>query len=140
MELVEGIYQNNAVADYFNNLLAQKVIDYIQERLRQNPDARIRIIEIGAGTGNQCPCIGSSKTLSRPSRRLLLYRHLKSLSGLCRKRFKADYPFVSYRVYNAEAEAAEQGISTDTYDIAIATNVLHATKILCKHCVGLKQC
>ncbi|MBV2240622.1 hypothetical protein KQR57_05015 [Bacillus inaquosorum] len=51
MELVEGIYQNNAVADYFNNLLAQKVIDYIQERLRQNPDARIRIIEIGAGTG-----------------------------------------------------------------------------------------
>ncbi|MGG1246751.1 beta-ketoacyl synthase N-terminal-like domain-containing protein, partial [Bacillus spizizenii] len=129
MELVEGIYQNNAVADYFNNLLAQKVIDYIQERLRQNPDARIRIIEIGAGTGGTSvrvldhlkPYLGHLEDYCYTdiSKAFLVYAE---------KRFKADYPFVSYRVYNAEAEAAEQGISTDTYDIAIATNVLHATK------------
>lgn len=51
MELVEGIYQNNDIADYFNNILAQKVVEYIQELLHQDPNARIRIIEIGAGTG-----------------------------------------------------------------------------------------
>lgn len=51
MELVEGIYKNNQVADYFNDVLADTLAAFMQERLKQEPEARIRILEIGAGTG-----------------------------------------------------------------------------------------
>lgn len=129
MDLVEGIYQNNAVADYFNEILAQKVVDHIQERLRQNPDARIRIIEIGAGTGGTSVSVLNHLKPYREHLADYCYTDIsRAFLVYAEERLKADYPFVSYAIYNAEAQAAEQGIPTDTYDIAIATNVLHATK------------
>ena len=51
MDLVEGVYKNNQVADYFNDVLADTLTAYLQERLKQEPEAKIRILEIGAGTG-----------------------------------------------------------------------------------------
>src|SRR5436305_13622534 len=51
MQLVEGIYQKNAIADYFNDDLAQLVVTYLQERLTGDRHAHIRILEVGAGTG-----------------------------------------------------------------------------------------
>lgn len=51
MELVEGIYKNNETADYFNEVLADTLAAFIEERLKEDPNAEIRILEIGAGTG-----------------------------------------------------------------------------------------
>ena len=55
MELVEGIYKNNPVADYFNQCLADTVAAYLEQRIgndaSDNASGRIRILEIGAGTG-----------------------------------------------------------------------------------------
>ncbi|MBV2240649.1 hypothetical protein KQR57_05180 [Bacillus inaquosorum] len=49
IELVEGIYKQNAVADYYNQRLASILVNYLQQRQRhQKP---VRILEIGAGTG-----------------------------------------------------------------------------------------
>ncbi|WP_230646944.1 KR domain-containing protein, partial [Bradyrhizobium sp. Leaf401] len=49
--LVEGIYKNHPIADYFNELVSEGVVSFVQERLRQDATARIRILEVGAGTG-----------------------------------------------------------------------------------------
>src|SRR5437667_4279355 len=51
LHLVEGIYQHNTIADYFNGVLATLVATYLQERLTHEEQVRIRILEIGAGTG-----------------------------------------------------------------------------------------
>ena len=51
MHLVEGVYQGNAGADYFNGVLADTAVAYVRERLARDPAAEIRILEIGAGTG-----------------------------------------------------------------------------------------
>lgn len=51
MELVEGIYKQNQVADYFNEVLADTVAAYVQERLKSERTVALRILEIGAGTG-----------------------------------------------------------------------------------------
>src|SRR6202043_892964 len=48
LALVEGIYKNNPVADYFNEALAGMVAGFIAERLKQDASARIRILEVGA--------------------------------------------------------------------------------------------
>ena len=51
LKLVEGIYKNNLVADYFNEVLSDVLLTYLKHRLTQDPQARFRILEIGAGTG-----------------------------------------------------------------------------------------
>ena len=51
MELVEDIYKHNEVADRFNAILAETVIDYVRARRADGAPAGLRILEIGAGTG-----------------------------------------------------------------------------------------
>ncbi len=51
MELVEGIYKHNILADYYNNVLANEACIYVENVMKNNPDANIRLLEIGAGTG-----------------------------------------------------------------------------------------
>ena len=57
MHLVEGVYQGNAGADYFNGVLADTAVAYVRERLARDPSAEIRILEIGAGTGGTTSAI-----------------------------------------------------------------------------------
>jgi acyl transferase domain-containing protein/SAM-dependent methyltransferase/acyl carrier protein len=51
MVLLEGIYRGNPISDYYNTVLGDVLVAHVQERLRLDPSARIRIMEIGAGTG-----------------------------------------------------------------------------------------
>ncbi|MCW9018041.1 MAG: SDR family NAD(P)-dependent oxidoreductase, partial [Kangiellaceae bacterium] len=51
MVLVEGVYKNNALADYFNSVLADSLSAYLTSRLKKEKDCKIRILEVGAGTG-----------------------------------------------------------------------------------------
>ncbi|MCR4443012.1 MAG: beta-ketoacyl synthase N-terminal-like domain-containing protein [Peptococcaceae bacterium] len=129
MELVEGIYKNNAVADYFNGVAAGKVAACLRERLKQDPGARLSILEIGAGTG------GTSKTVLaqiRPFRehvREYCYTDIsKAFLMYAEKEYGPQNPYLTYRIFNVELPPAEQGIGAGEYDIVIAANVLHATK------------
>src|SRR5690606_6170085 len=47
-----------------------------------------------------------------------------------KQHFGQDFPFLTYRLWNIEQPPALQQIETGGYDIAIATNVLHATRNL----------
>src|SRR5690606_4034708 len=44
------------------------------------------------------------------------------------KEYGAQHPYLTYKIFNVESPLSEQGIQVASYDIAIATNVLHATK------------
>ncbi|MCX8131980.1 MAG: SDR family NAD(P)-dependent oxidoreductase [Clostridia bacterium] len=129
MELVEGIYKNNLIADYFNEVLADAVISYLQERLKQDPSARISIIEIGAGTGGT-----SIKVFSRlePYRQHIGEYCFTDISKAfllhAEKEYGPQNPYLTYKIFNVEEPAAVQGIESGGYDIVIAANVLHATK------------
>ncbi|MEO3959148.1 hypothetical protein, partial [Chromobacterium piscinae] len=51
LALVEGIYKHNELAQHYNDALADIVERFIHETLAWNPSAKLRILEIGAGTG-----------------------------------------------------------------------------------------
>jgi polyketide synthase PksN len=132
LELIEGIYQHNAVVDYFNNVLADCVIAYVQNQLAQTKNGaspRIRILEIGAGTG------GTSTTILQ---KLLPYQ--SSIQEYCytdiseaflqhaHRVYAPHYPFLTTRLFNVERALSEQTIDQGGYDLVIAANVLHATR------------
>ncbi|KJK30395.1 SDR family NAD(P)-dependent oxidoreductase [Paenibacillus polymyxa] len=129
MELVEGIYKDSLVADYFNEVLSDTIAAYVQQRIMSNSAAEIRILEIGAGTG------GTSNTVFlklRPYRKHIqeyCYTDIsKAFLMHAEKEYGPDNPYLSYRIFNVEEPIAEQGIDAGKYDIVIAANVLHTAK------------
>ncbi|MFC9944107.1 SDR family NAD(P)-dependent oxidoreductase [Streptomyces pratensis] len=129
LDLVEGIYKRNMIADYFNDVVGDCVVALVESRLAQDPEARIRILEIGAGTG------GTTATVMR---RLQPYQgHIgeycytdlsKAFLIHGRREFGARNPFLHCEIFDAGRPVAEQGFDEGGYDLVIATNVLHATK------------
>ncbi|WP_249930914.1 beta-ketoacyl synthase N-terminal-like domain-containing protein, partial [Paenibacillus polymyxa] len=136
MKLVEGIYKNSPAADYFNEVLGDIVVSYLNERLKHDPSGSIRIIEIGAGTG------GTSAMLFQKLRPYQEHIHEycytdKSRAFLlhAQKEYGPQNPYLTYKIFNVEESAVGQDIETGGYDIAIATNVLHATRNI-RHTLG----
>lgn len=129
MELVGGIYQQNLIADYFNGMLADIVAAYIREHLKQDPSSKIRIIEIGAGTGSTSVTV--FKKLRPYMKHIQEYCYTdisKAFLIHAEKEYGPETPFLTCKMFNVEIPVAGQGIDAGGYDIVIAANVLHATK------------
>ncbi len=129
MELVEGIYKQNQVADYFNEVLADTVAAYVQERLKSERTVALRILEIGAGTG------GTSAAVFQKLRPYQEYVQEYCYTDVSRafllhaqREYGPQNPYLTYHIFNVEAPITGQDIDAGGYDIVIAANVLHATK------------
>ena len=129
MELVEGIYKDNPVSDYFNEVLADTVVAYLQKRLQRNASARIRILEIGAGTGGTSNRVFKKLRPFRDHIEEYCYTDIsKAFLNHAKELYSTQYPYLNYQLLDAELSVPEQGIRPGTYDLLIASNVLHATK------------
>ncbi|MED1915622.1 SDR family NAD(P)-dependent oxidoreductase [Bacillus thuringiensis] len=129
MELVEGIYKHNEVADYFNEVLANTIVTYVKQRTEQDASARIRILEIGAGTGGTSSIVLPRLKPFQKHIEEYCYTDISQAFLLhAEKEYGAENPYLTYRIFNVEKPVEDQDIAADTYDLVIATNVLHATK------------
>ncbi|WP_155660759.1 SDR family NAD(P)-dependent oxidoreductase, partial [Priestia megaterium] len=129
MELVEGVYKNNQISDYFNELVADTLVICLQQRIKQDPSARIRILEVGAGTGGTSSMI--FKKLRSYQERVVEYCYTdisKAFLLHAKQEYGAENPNLTYKIFNVETPLTEQDIPTGRYDFVVATNVLHATK------------
>ena len=141
MELVEGFYKGNPVADYFNAVLADAVVEFVELQRKQDPSARIRIIEIGAGTGGTSE--GLFKRLKPYEACIAEYCYTdisKAFLMHAEQAYGPTTPYLSYRLLNVERALESQGMKPGIYDLAVATNVLHATKNIRRTCKILKRC
>ncbi|MEG7378239.1 SDR family NAD(P)-dependent oxidoreductase [Bacillus subtilis] len=129
MELVEGIYKHNQVADYFNKVLADTLIAYLDERLKHDPQASIRIMEIGAGTGGTSAGIFQKLKAYQNHIKEYCYTDLSKAFLLhAEKEYGAENPYLTYQLFDVEKPIDQQEIEAGGYDVVIAANVLHATK------------
>jgi acyl transferase domain-containing protein/thioesterase domain-containing protein/acyl carrier protein/ubiquinone/menaquinone biosynthesis C-methylase UbiE len=129
MELVEGVYKANPVADYFNDVLAETLVGYVRRRVAEDPGVKLRVLEIGAGTG------GTSETVFRRLRpwrdhvETYCYTDISKAFLLhARREFGDTAPYLDTRLFDVEQPLAGQAIPAGGFDVAIATNVLHATR------------
>ncbi|MGK3983836.1 SDR family NAD(P)-dependent oxidoreductase [Sorangium sp. So ce136] len=129
MELVEGIYKHNETAEYFNAALANVIVAYIEERLKGDPSTRIRIFEIGAGTGATSSLLLRNLKPYHASIQEYCYTDLSRAFLLHAERaYGPESPFLTYKIFDASEPLAGQGIDAGQYDVVVAANVLHATR------------
>ncbi|WP_330276270.1 SDR family NAD(P)-dependent oxidoreductase [Lentzea sp. NBC_00516] len=129
LELVEAVYRNNPVADYFNDVLADTLVDHVRARVAENPDVRLRLLEIGAGTGGTSRVVFGRLAPWRDNIETYCYTDLSKAFLLHARRSFGDIaPYLDTRILNVEKSLAEQSLDVGGYDIVVATNVLHATR------------
>ncbi|WP_206600466.1 SDR family NAD(P)-dependent oxidoreductase [Chromobacterium sphagni] len=141
MALVEGIYKKNAHADYLNSLVEDAVESLVQARLEAGEaNARIRILEVGAGTGGTSE--GVFKRLARYQDHVeYVYTDLsKSFLLHARDSFSGIAPYMELQLFDAERAPDEQGVDSGSFDIVIAANVLHATRNIGNTLGNVKRC
>ncbi|MBZ9609907.1 SDR family NAD(P)-dependent oxidoreductase [Clostridium estertheticum] len=127
--LVEGIYRNDIVADYFNTVLVNTLITHIQEQLKNNPSAEFRIIEIGAGTGGTTTRILQQLKPYNEHIKEYCYTDIsKTFLIQAKEKFDSQNSYLIYKLFDIEKPIDTQGITANRYDIVIAANILHATK------------
>ncbi|HNZ27552.1 MAG TPA: class I SAM-dependent methyltransferase [Spirochaetota bacterium] len=129
MELVEGIFRGNILADYFNDLISDFAVNYIKEIRKGSPDRTIKIIEVGAGTG------GTSVKLMESVKNFDKIEYFftdmsKVFTRSCEKKFKPLFPNVVFKKLDIEGNLNEQGFETGSFDLVVGSNVIHSTKNL----------
>ena len=121
LDQLERVYQDAPGSRVFNSLLRET----LQGALATVPRRRaIRILEIGAGTGSTAAYLLPALD---PQRTRYTFTDLSN-AFLSRARDKfAAFPFVDYRLFDVSQDPAAQGFEPGSFDVIVASHVLHAT-------------
>ena len=104
---------NCLVADVFNGIVGHLP-----------GDRRLRVLEIGAGTGGATSHVLGELPAGRTE---YCFTDLSpALVARARSRFR-DHPFMRYEVLDIEKDLESQGFAGREFDVILAANVLHAT-------------
>lgn len=135
IELVERIYHNNPIADWCNSLC----VDAVNRALEQmtGEGRRIRILEIGAGTG------GVSKAVLKATQKFgalvdYIYTDVSPVFMKVGSQISETHPQVTPHLMDVTSELACRAWR-GSVDIVIAANVLHATQDLRKTMRNVKS-
>ena len=120
-EDLEALYRSAPYTRATNALVVRAVAAALATR---PAEGRLRVLEIGAGTGGTASSVLPVMPADRTE---YLYSDVSPLfTSRARQRF-AGYPFVAYRTLDIERDPAPQGFEAASVDLILATNVLHAT-------------
>lgn len=125
---VQGVYSDNPVSDYYNDLVVDALVAHMKHALGADPERKFRILEVGAGTGGTTARL--IPKLGKLADALVEYRYSdlsKAFLIHAQERFGKDLPVLATTLFDVGKPIRSQSIPAGTYDFVLATNVLHAT-------------
>ena len=124
LSTLSRLYQDSVSAATMNSLMARSVGAALEE---WPDDRRLRVLEIGAGTGGttshilpQLPGTQTEYTFTDVS---------DIFTSFAKEKFQR-FGFLRYATLDIEHDPLSQGFAANEYDLVIAANVLHATSDL----------
>jgi acyl transferase domain-containing protein/NADPH:quinone reductase-like Zn-dependent oxidoreductase/acyl carrier protein/SAM-dependent methyltransferase len=128
LEHVAAIYKGSAVADSYNDLLAQAVRAYVLERALADAGVRLRILEVGAGTGATSAAVFDK--LREHQDLIAEYRYTDISTAFLSHADDAyaRVPYLRSQLLDVERPLEQQDVAVGSFDLVIAANVLHATR------------
>ncbi len=119
------LYRLAPVARAANAMLAEATAALLQDL---PADRKLRIIEVGAGTGSATGVVLPELPADRYE---YIYTDISAgFFAEAEGRFGGREASIDYRVLDIEQDPIEQGFDAHGYDLVIASNVLHATRFL----------
>jgi acyl transferase domain-containing protein/SAM-dependent methyltransferase len=119
-ETAEDLYQNSAGAHVFQALVQKTVLRLVE----QSDKKKVRILEVGAGTGGTASYVAAALPGDRCE---YVFTDISPLFvARAAEKFR-QYPFLRFEVLDVERDPEAQGFAPQHYDIVIAANSLHAT-------------
>ena len=118
---LEKLYRSSPLSATFNHLVRDAFAEVVQ---RLPADRKLRVLEIGAGTGGTTAHV---LPLLPADRTEYVFTDVSPMfTARAAETFGGDSAFAC-RVLDIERDPAEQGFDGHGYDIILAANVLHAT-------------
>ncbi len=128
--VAERMYHDTPAARIFHRSVAEAV-EAVTEGL--TTDRPIRILEVGAGTGGTTRHVVERLQASRSDRGPDVEYVFTDVSGLfverARRRFEG-VPGMTFRTFDLDRPAEEQGLDPESFDLVVAANCLHAARDL----------
>lgn len=127
MEHFEKIYKENDLSDYYNMLVMEALKGYIQVRLREDKNCKVKIVEIGAGIGGTtAPVLEGIKDYGAN----LEYVYTDISAGFVnygKRNYGSKYPFTRFEVLDIDKDIENQKVELGAFDVVLETNAIHAT-------------
>jgi len=123
-DLIVKYYVEGFAFRKYNDLAARVVSEMVN---RIPDDQTLRILEIGAGTGGMTQAV---LPLLPAGRTEYFYTDVSHMFMLKAQQRFARYPFVQYKLLDIEKDPADQGFDINSFDLVIASDVIHATRDL----------
>jgi len=116
----EDLYERSPVSAYFSSI-AQAALEGI---LRARRTGTLQVLEIGAGTGGTTSAL---LPVLPPDAAVYRFTDVSDVFLNHAERKFAAYPFVRYEHLDIERGGPAAGYAEGSFDVIVATNVLHAT-------------
>jgi acyl transferase domain-containing protein/NADPH:quinone reductase-like Zn-dependent oxidoreductase/short-subunit dehydrogenase/ubiquinone/menaquinone biosynthesis C-methylase UbiE/acyl carrier protein len=129
----EALYQDSP-SFRVNNLLVQKAMAEIARRLPKGK--ALRVLEIGGGTGGMTSFV--LPVLPEHCTEYVFTDISSRFTAHAQHKF-ARFPFVQCRPLDIERDPSEQGFESHSFDVIIASDVLHATSDVRKTLARVKE-
>ncbi|KAL9086197.1 MAG: hypothetical protein Q9165_007262 [Trypethelium subeluteriae] len=124
------LVEDDILTEFYN---AGEVLDFgAAIQLIGNTTPRMKVLEVGAGTGGTSAKILQALKSTYGERLYELYKYTDVSSGFmtaAKKRF-ADAQNIEYAVLDVTKDPLEQGFELGSFDLIIGANVIHATPSL----------
>jgi acyl transferase domain-containing protein/NADPH:quinone reductase-like Zn-dependent oxidoreductase/acyl carrier protein len=133
LTMADHLYQDSPSYRIYN-LLAERSVAAAIERLPH--DRTLRILEVGGGTGGLTDHV--LRSLPRERTEYVFSDVTQFLTSHTEQKFH-DYPFVEYKVLDIESDPIAQGYEPHSFDLILASDVLHATRSLSESLTHIKQ-
>jgi SAM-dependent methyltransferase len=133
LEPLQVLMQDSLLTQYYRNALGTDkwnpiIAKFVQLLSHKKP---LRILEVGAGTGGTTSVILSALGQREDAANWLESYTFTDISsgffGAAAADFQEWSPFLEYKVLDIVKNPIEQGLPSNSYDLIVANNVLHAT-------------
>jgi acyl transferase domain-containing protein/acyl carrier protein/SAM-dependent methyltransferase len=122
-------YFNDPVLRHCSVVIAGIVAERVAHLSRQQPGAKIRVLEVGAGRGATTRRVVEALRAHADAIAEYAFTDISAVFFTSDRRAELNLPaYLEYRTFNVELDPRSQGLELGAYDIVIAANVLHATQ------------